>query len=61
MFPLSDMNRIVSGILGWNIDTRKIESGLDKIRKTLNIQSLQSAIFDPESASEEQIRQMKDL
>ncbi len=53
VFPLKDMNRIVVGILGWNIDTRKIEAELEKLRKTLNIQGVNGAIFDPESASEE--------
>ena len=43
----------MAGILGWNIDTRKIEAELEKIRKTLNVQALSGAIFDPESASEE--------
>jgi len=48
------MNRIVCGILGWNIDTKKIEAELEKCRKTLNAQG--GALFDPESASEEQLR-----
>ena len=61
VFPIKDMNRIVCGILGWNIDTKRIEAELEKIRKTLNAASLPGSLFDPESATEEQIRQMENL
>ena len=51
VFPMKDMNRIVCGILGWNIDTKKIEAELEKCRKTLNA-AQGCPLFDPESASE---------
>jgi hypothetical protein len=62
VFPLKDINRIVCGILGWTLDTRKIDAELEKVRKTLQAQAVANgALFDPESASEEQVRQMEEL
>jgi hypothetical protein len=43
--------------LGWRIDQKKIEAELDKVRKTLNMQSLSNqGLFDPEDASETQLK-----
>jgi hypothetical protein len=61
VFPMKDLNRIVCGILGWNIDTKRIEAELEKVRKTLNVSSLPGSLFDPDSSSEEQLRQMEIL
>ena len=61
VFSIEDLNRVVCGILGWNLDTKRIEAELEKVRKTLNMASLPGSLFDPESATEEQIRQMENL
>ena len=61
VFPMKDMNRVLCGILGWNLDTKRIEAELEKVRKTLNVSSLPGSLFDPESATEEQIKQMENL
>jgi len=61
VFPMKDLNRIVCGILGWNIDTKRIEAELEKVRKTLNVSRISGSLFDPDSYSEEQLRQMEIL
>ena len=61
VFPMKDMNRVLCGILGWNLDTKRIEAELEKVRKTLNVSSLPGSLFDPDTASEEQIRQNENL
>jgi hypothetical protein len=58
---MKDMNRVLCGILGWNLDTKRIEAELEKVRKTLNVSSLPGSLFDPDTATEEQIRQMETL
>lgn len=48
--------------MGWDIDYRKIDAELEKIRKTLNIQNIvTNQVFDPEEATEEQIKEMENL
>ena len=57
VFNIKDINKIVCGILGWNLDTKKIDAELEKVRKTLNIQGMMNnVLFDPESSTEEQRR-----
>lgn len=40
--------------MGWDIDYRKIDAELEKLRKTLNMQNVAvNSVFDPEEATEE--------
>lgn len=46
--------------MGWDIDYRKIDAELEKLRKTLNMQNVATnSVFDPEEATEEQLKEME--
>lgn len=45
--------------MGWKFDHKKIEAEIEKVKKTLNAAS--GSLFDPEQASEEQLRLMEEL
>lgn len=48
--------------MGWDIDYRKIDAELEKLRKTLQMpKEVNNAVFDPEEATEEEIKEMEKL
>jgi hypothetical protein len=48
--------------LGWDIDYRKIDAELEKLRKTLEMpKEATNVVFDPEEATEEEIKAMEKL
>lgn len=51
-------------VLGWRIDQKKIDAELEKYRKTFSTQDLpggKEGLFDPDTASEEQIRKHEEM
>ena len=48
--------------MGWEIDFRKIDVELDKLRRTLEMpKEASNVVFDPEEATEEEIKAMEKL
>ena len=48
--------------MGWDIDYRKMDAELEKLRKTLCMpKEANNAVFDPEEATEEQRKAMEKL
>lgn len=48
--------------MGWDIDYRKIDAELEKLRKTLQMpKEANNAVFDPEEATEEEIQAIEKL
>lgn len=51
-------------LLGWRVDQKKIDAELEKYRKTFSTQDLpggREGLFDPETASAEEVRKHEEM